>query len=45
MCRHLELEAKDSAERAARAEAERDAACHEVAMAKLTVEGALNTRA
>ena len=44
-CRHLELEAKESAERASRAEAERDAACHEVAMAKLTAEGALSTRA
>ena len=44
-CRRLELEAKESAERAARAEAERDAACHEIAMAKLTAEGALSTRA
>ena len=44
-CRRLELEAKESAERAARAEAERDAARHKVAMAKLTAEGALNTRA
>ena len=33
-CRHLELEAKESAERAAWAEAERDEACHEAAMAK-----------
>ena len=34
-CRRLELEAKESAERASRAEAERDAVCHEAAMAKL----------
>ena len=44
-CRRLELEARESAERAARAEAERDAACHEEAMAKLATEGAVNTRA
>ena len=44
-CRRLELEAKESAERAARAEAERDAALHKAAMAKLSVEGALSTRA
>ena len=44
-CRRLELEAKESAKRAARAEAERDAACYEVAMAKLQIEGAVNTRA
>ena len=44
-CRHLELEAKESTERAAREEAERDAACHEVAMAKLQIEGAINTLA
>ena len=44
-CRRLEPEARESAERAARAEAERDAACHEVAMAKLEIEGAVNTRA
>ena len=43
-CRCLELEAKESAERAARAKVERDAARHEVAMAKLTTERALNTR-
>ena len=40
-CRRLELEAKESAERAARAEAERDAARHEEAMAKLEIEGPL----
>ena len=45
MCRRLELEAKESAERAARAEAERDAASHEAVMAKLQIEGAVNTRA
>ena len=42
-CRLLELEAKEYAERAARAEAERDAACYEAAMAKLATEGAVNT--
>ena len=44
-CRRLELEAKESAERAARAEAERDATLHEAAMAKLSSEGALSTQA
>ena len=44
-CRRLELEVKESVERAARVEAERDAACHEAAMAKLEIEGAINTRA
>ena len=34
-CRRLELEAKESAERSPWAEAERDAACHEAAMANL----------
>ena len=43
-CRRLELEAKESAERAAQAEAERDIACHEAAMAKSEVEGAANAR-
>ena len=38
VCRRLELEAKESAERAARAEAERDAALHEAAMAMLSAE-------
>ena len=42
-CRCLELEARESVEKAARAEAERDTASHEAAMAKLTTEGALNT--
>ena len=42
-CRHLELEAKESAERAA--QAERDTTCHEAAMAKLETEGAVNARA
>ena len=45
VCCRLELEAKESAERAARAEDERDAARHEAAMAKLEIEGAVNTRA
>ena len=44
-CCRLELEAKESAERAARAEAERDTACHEAAMAKLEIEGVVNARA
>ena len=44
-CRRLELEAKESAERAARAEAERDTARHEAAMAKLEIEGVVNARA
>ena len=44
-CHHLELEAKESAERATRAEAERYATCHEAAMAKLATKGAINTRA
>ena len=45
VCRRLELEAKEFAERATRAEAERDVARHEAAMAKLEIEGAVNTRA
>ena len=44
-CRHLELEARESAERVARAEVERDTTLHEAAMAKLATEGAINTRA
>ena len=44
-CRRLELEVKESVERAARAEAERDEACHEAAMSKLAIEGAVNTQA
>ena len=44
-CRRLELEAKESAERATRVESERDEACHEAAIAKLVTEGAVNTRA
>ena len=43
-CRRLELDAKESAERATRAKAERDEACHEATMAKLAIEGAVNTR-
>ena len=43
-CRRMELEAKESAERAAQAEAERDEACYEAVMAKLAIEGAVNTR-
>ena len=39
-CRRLELEAKESAGRAAWAEAERDAARH---VTKLHIEGAVNT--
>ena len=45
MCRRLELEAKESTERAILAEAERDAACYEATMAKLVTEGTVNTRA
>ena len=41
MCRHLELKAKESVKRA---EAKRDAVCHKAAMAKLQIEGAVNTR-
>ena len=44
-CRRLEIEARESAERAARDEAERDAARYEAAMAKLATEGAVNARA
>ena len=44
MCRCLELEAKESAKKAARVEAKRDAAHHEAAMAKLLIEGSVNTR-
>ena len=44
-CRRLEMEAKESAERAALAEAERDVVRHEAAMAKFQIEGAVNTRA
>ena len=44
-CRRLELEAKESAERAARAEVERDMAGHEAVMTKLETEGAVNARA
>ena len=45
VCRRLELEAKESAERAARAEVERDTARHEAAMAKLEIEGVVNAQA
>ena len=45
VCRRLELEAKESVDRATRAEAERDVAFHEATMAKLVTEGAVNTRA
>ena len=44
-CRRLELEAKESAERATQAEAERDTARHEAVMAKLEIEGVVNARA
>ena len=43
-CRRLELEARESVERAARAEVERDIARHEAVMSKLATEGAVNTR-
>ena len=45
VCHRLELEVKESTKRAAQAEAERDAACHKAAMAKLATEGVVNTRA
>ena len=41
-CHQLELEAKESVERAARVEEKRDTARHEAAMAKLEIEGAIN---
>ena len=44
-CRRLELEAREFAERAARAKAERDTARNEAAMAKMATEGAFNTQA
>ena len=44
-CRRLELEARESAERATWAEVERDKARHEAVMAKLATKGAFNTRA
>ena len=44
-CCHLELEAREFAGRAARAEPKRDVACYKAAMAKLATEGAVNTRA
>ena len=44
-CRRLELEAKESIERAARDKAERDTTCHEAVKAKLETEGAVNARA
>ena len=42
--RRLELEAKETAERAARAEAERDVACYEVAMARLEIDATGNAQ-
>ena len=45
VCRRLELEARESAEKATRAEVERDTARHEAVMAKLATDGAVNTRA
>ena len=45
VCRRLELEAREFVERPARAEAERDTAHHEAAMAKLETKGAFNTQA
>ena len=41
----LELEAKEVADRAARAETERDASRHEVVMARLEIEAAGSARA
>ena len=42
--RHWELEAKEVVDKAARAEVERDAARHEVAMARLEAEAASSAR-
>ena len=43
--RRLESEAREAVDRAVRAEAERDAARHEVAMTRLEIEEAGNARA
>ena len=43
--RRWELEAKEAVERVVRAEAERDAARHEAAMARLEIEAASGARA
>ena len=43
--RRLELEAKEAADRAARAELERDAVRHEMAMVRLEIEAAGRARA
>ena len=43
--RRLELEAKEAADRVVQAETERDAARHEVAMARMEIEAAGSTRA
>ena len=43
--RHWELDSREAIERAVRAEAERDAAHHEVVMARLETEVAGNVRA
>ena len=43
--RRLELEAREDVERATRAKAERDAARHEVAMARLEIDEAGSARA
>ena len=45
VCRRLKLEARESVERATRAEAERDTARHETTMSKFEIEGVVNTRA
>ena len=42
--RRLELEAKEASDRASRAESERDAARHEVAMARLEIKAAGSAR-
>ena len=44
-CLRLELEARESTKRVARAEVERDTTCNEAAMAKLATEGTVNTQA
>ena len=43
--RQLELESREAVERATRVETERDAACHEVAMARLEIDAVRSARA
>ena len=43
--RQLELESREAVERGTRVETERDAACHEVAMARLEIDAVGSARA